>query len=205
MRTTQLDMSGQTARRERAWDSCFNPDYSYVVGGNTRPNIRSRYRQWLTHKFGHWYAQFGRLGLRGLRALHHLVPCRHRPDRGNSLRSARRCKHDPQPSGQTSRHIYNLPHAALHGLKSPRSSMKPRCFHLLAASSWTRPAGGFRFKAGQFNMLLVPGLGEAAISISSDMEDHASHRPYHPHRRQCDHRHQPHERGRCRRGARTVW
>src|SRR4030042_1574419 len=30
---------------------------------------------------------------------------------------------------------------------------------------------GFHFKAGQFNMLLVPGLGEAAISISSDMED----------------------------------
>ncbi len=30
---------------------------------------------------------------------------------------------------------------------------------------------GFHFKAGQFNMLLVPGVGEAAISISSDMED----------------------------------
>ena len=30
---------------------------------------------------------------------------------------------------------------------------------------------GYHFKAGQFNMLMVPGLGEAAISISSDMED----------------------------------
>lgn len=30
---------------------------------------------------------------------------------------------------------------------------------------------GFHFKAGQFNMVLVPGVGEAAISISSDMED----------------------------------
>jgi NAD(P)H-flavin reductase len=30
---------------------------------------------------------------------------------------------------------------------------------------------GYHFKAGQFNMLLVPGVGEAAISISSDMED----------------------------------
>ncbi len=30
---------------------------------------------------------------------------------------------------------------------------------------------GYHFKAGQFNMVLVPGLGEAAISISSDMED----------------------------------
>src|SRR5512136_2971630 len=32
---------------------------------------------------------------------------------------------------------------------------------------------GFHFKAGQFNMVSVPGLGEAAISISSDVEDSA--------------------------------
>lgn len=30
---------------------------------------------------------------------------------------------------------------------------------------------GFHFKPGQFNMISVPGLGEAAISISSDVED----------------------------------
>lgn len=30
---------------------------------------------------------------------------------------------------------------------------------------------GYHFNAGQFNMISVPGLGEAAISISSDMED----------------------------------
>jgi NAD(P)H-flavin reductase len=30
---------------------------------------------------------------------------------------------------------------------------------------------GFHFRAGQFNMVLVPGVGEAAISISSDVED----------------------------------
>ena len=30
---------------------------------------------------------------------------------------------------------------------------------------------GFHFKAGQINMLLVPGVGEVAISISSDMEN----------------------------------
>jgi sulfhydrogenase subunit beta (sulfur reductase) len=59
------DLTGQIARRERLWDSCFNPDYSYIVGGNTRPNARSRYRQWLTHKFGSWYAQFGTSGCVG--------------------------------------------------------------------------------------------------------------------------------------------
>ena len=60
-----IPLNGQTARRERVWDSCFNPDYSYIVGGNSRPNTRSRYRQWLTHKFGSWYAQFGTSGCIG--------------------------------------------------------------------------------------------------------------------------------------------
>jgi formate hydrogenlyase subunit 6/NADH:ubiquinone oxidoreductase subunit I len=59
------DLNGLAARRERVWDSCFNPDYSYIVGGNSRPNTRSRYRQWLTHKFGSWYAQFGTSGCVG--------------------------------------------------------------------------------------------------------------------------------------------
>ena len=63
--TDQVDILGKATRRERLWDSCFNPNYSYVVGGNTRPNIRSRYRQWLTHKLGTWKDQFGVLGCVG--------------------------------------------------------------------------------------------------------------------------------------------
>jgi sulfhydrogenase subunit beta (sulfur reductase) len=61
----QTDVTGRLTRRERFWDSCFNPNFSYVVGGNTRPNIRSRYRQWLTHKLGQWKAQFDVLGCVG--------------------------------------------------------------------------------------------------------------------------------------------
>lgn len=63
--TDQVDVLGKTTRRERLWDSCFNPQYSYQAGGNTRPNIRSRYRQWLTHKFGSWKEQFDILGCVG--------------------------------------------------------------------------------------------------------------------------------------------
>jgi|Deesub1362A_J573_1020465.scaffolds.fasta_scaffold01672_10 ferredoxin len=59
------DLSGETAGRERVWDSCFNPDYAYVVGGSSRPSVRSRYRQWLTHKLGTWMEQFGTLGCVG--------------------------------------------------------------------------------------------------------------------------------------------
>ena len=51
--------------RERVWDSCFNPSYSYQAGGNIRPSIKSRYRQWLSHKFGSWKATVWRPGCVG--------------------------------------------------------------------------------------------------------------------------------------------
>lgn len=58
-------LPGDTIIRERVWDSCFNPDYSYVFGGSIRPNTKSRYRQWLTHKFASWYDQFDTSGCVG--------------------------------------------------------------------------------------------------------------------------------------------
>ncbi len=59
------DLEGQHAERERRWDSCFNLDFSYVSGGPVRRDIRSRYRQWLTHKLASWIDQFGSSGCVG--------------------------------------------------------------------------------------------------------------------------------------------
>ena len=59
------DLTGEHAERMRTWDSCFSVDYSYLHGGSVRPSGRSRYRQWLTHKFGTWYDQFGSSGCVG--------------------------------------------------------------------------------------------------------------------------------------------
>lgn len=59
------DLSGSSVQRDRVWDSCFNPEYSYVFGGNSRPKTRSRYRQWITHKLAGWYQQFGTSGCVG--------------------------------------------------------------------------------------------------------------------------------------------
>jgi ferredoxin len=59
------DLSGENAQRVRRWDSCFNPEFGAVHGGNFRPSIRGRYRQWLTHKFASWYDQFGSSGCVG--------------------------------------------------------------------------------------------------------------------------------------------
>ncbi len=59
------NLSGSETGRERVWDSCFNPSYSYQAGGNIRPSIRARYRQWMSHKFGTWEAQQGTTGCVG--------------------------------------------------------------------------------------------------------------------------------------------
>jgi ferredoxin len=59
------DLSGESAERVRLWDSCYTVDHAYIHGGSIRPTGRSRYRQWLTHKFGTWHDQFGSSGCVG--------------------------------------------------------------------------------------------------------------------------------------------
>jgi formate hydrogenlyase subunit 6/NADH:ubiquinone oxidoreductase subunit I len=49
----------------RQWDSCFNEGHAYLHGHNVRPDIRTRYRQWLTHKLATWHEQYGRSGCVG--------------------------------------------------------------------------------------------------------------------------------------------
>ncbi len=61
--TNSLD--GQSAERVRIWDSCFSKDFSYMHGGSIRFSIKSRYRQWLTHKLSTWFNQFGTCGCVG--------------------------------------------------------------------------------------------------------------------------------------------
>jgi sulfhydrogenase subunit beta (sulfur reductase) len=59
------DLEGNHVDRVRQWDSCFNLDFSYMNGGLVRPDIRSRYRQWLTHKLASWIDQFDTSGCVG--------------------------------------------------------------------------------------------------------------------------------------------
>src|ERR1043166_5111906 len=53
------DLTGDHAERWRRWDSCFNPDFPYIHGGEIRPSTASRYRQWISHKLSTWHDQFG--------------------------------------------------------------------------------------------------------------------------------------------------
>jgi sulfhydrogenase subunit beta (sulfur reductase) len=59
------ELNGQASEHARVWDSCFGEAHGYLHGFNVRPDIRSRYRQWLTHKLGTWHDQFGRSGCVG--------------------------------------------------------------------------------------------------------------------------------------------
>lgn len=60
---TDLDVT--RVERQRTWDSCFNFDFSYMNGGVVRNSVRSRYRQWLTHKLATWHDQFDTSGCVG--------------------------------------------------------------------------------------------------------------------------------------------
>ena len=75
------DLDGRHAERWRRWDSCFNPGFSYLHGGEVRRGTAARYRQWLTHKLATWHDQFGSSGCAGCgRCI--TGAGRHRPDRG---------------------------------------------------------------------------------------------------------------------------
>jgi sulfhydrogenase subunit beta (sulfur reductase) len=51
--------------RFSVWDSCFAEGHSVLGGRPVRSTTRTRYRQWLTHKFGSWIDQFGTSGCVG--------------------------------------------------------------------------------------------------------------------------------------------
>jgi formate hydrogenlyase subunit 6/NADH:ubiquinone oxidoreductase subunit I len=59
------NVAGDEAERSKRWDSCFSEDFSYVAGGSVRASIKSRYRQWLSHKLVTWVDQFGSSGCVG--------------------------------------------------------------------------------------------------------------------------------------------
>ena len=63
--TDDTDLVAGSADRVRRWGSCFERSHSYLHGGAVRLSPKSRYRQWLTHKLGTWWEQFGTSGCTG--------------------------------------------------------------------------------------------------------------------------------------------
>ena len=63
--TDKVELQGDKVERFRQWDSCFTADHGYIHGGGVRPDVSSRYRQWLTHKLASWQDQFDSVGCTG--------------------------------------------------------------------------------------------------------------------------------------------
>ncbi len=59
------DLRGQTAHRDRRWDSCFGLEFSHATPASIRTSTKARYRQWMTHKLATWVEQFGTSGCVG--------------------------------------------------------------------------------------------------------------------------------------------
>ncbi len=60
----RVSLDGDAARSRR-WDSCFGLDFSGLHGHSVRATVKSRYRQWMTHKLATWHDQFGSSGCVG--------------------------------------------------------------------------------------------------------------------------------------------
>ncbi|MDH3540560.1 MAG: 4Fe-4S dicluster domain-containing protein [Acidimicrobiia bacterium] len=60
-----MSLDGSVASMDRRWDSCYSLDFTFMGGRPVRSSVKSRYRQWLTHKVGTWQEQFGQLGCVG--------------------------------------------------------------------------------------------------------------------------------------------
>lgn len=58
-------LDGRSSQHYREWDSCFSQGHSYIHGVTIRSETSQRYRQWITHKFSSWHAQYGRSGCVG--------------------------------------------------------------------------------------------------------------------------------------------
>ncbi len=59
------DLALGQSTQVRVWDSCFSEEHGHIFGKNYRPEIASRYRQWMLHKLVIWRQQYGRSGCVG--------------------------------------------------------------------------------------------------------------------------------------------
>src|SRR5215470_9497835 len=99
------------------------------------------------------------LGVYWLRPVHHLVPRGHRPDGGSGRHSRRNVMTTlapPTPSANP--WVPQL--ATIRGIKKEVPGIQTYELDFNVPTVAAR----FRFHPGQFNMLYLPGIGEAAIS-----------------------------------------
>jgi NAD(P)H-flavin reductase/Pyruvate/2-oxoacid:ferredoxin oxidoreductase delta subunit len=150
--------------RVRVWDSCFTSGHARIHGAQFRPDTRSRYRQWMTHKLAGWVSQFGMNGCVGCGRCISWCPV------GIDIRAELRAI-QASPGPQKLADWLPVAHEWPEVAGDP---MLPQVARVVgverelpdAVTLAVEPAGVFRHAPGQFNMVSLPEIGEVAISIS---------------------------------------
>lgn len=168
-RVEEVATLDDTMARERVWDSCFTDEHSRIHGGHFRPRIGQRYRQWLTHKFGGWVAQFGASGCVGcgrciawcpvgIDVSEELAALREGPRGELALPLAAR-----EAPARVHEHDPMQPRVALVRARVREGSLADVVTLALAAAPGEPD---YVVGPGEFAMLGVPGVGEVPISSS---------------------------------------
>lgn len=178
--TEGSNLDGSETERTRIWDSCFTEKHGALHGSTVRPDIGSRYRQWLTHKFATWTSQFDSSGCTGCGRC--IAWCPVGIDVTEEVAAVTLgAATPPEPTssplsgtGLSGTALGGLLHAYQEPLHAQDETLIPAVGTVAwmtreSADVWTLGieypefAG---FQHGQFNMLSLPGIGECAISIS---------------------------------------
>ncbi|MCG8556502.1 MAG: 4Fe-4S dicluster domain-containing protein [Proteobacteria bacterium] len=161
---TISDTSGVTdgeAGRERSWDSCFGAEHSTIHGAQFRPDVRSRYQQWLTHKLATWTAQFGTSGCVGCGRC--IAWCPVGIDLTVEASTIAAGAGDPVPLPPVQSYA---PRAGDGLVPVPARVLEVhRETHDVVNLVLQAPAG-YAPEHGQFNMLSLPAIGDVPMSIS---------------------------------------
>ncbi len=171
--TQSSDLAGSEAIAGRVWDSCFTLGFARVAGGNFRPRVQDRYRQWLTHKFAGWWEQFGTSGCVGcgrcitwcpvgidVRAELMAVAG---PDRGGV-----ETVEPPAPVAPTARPAENPPISRVPIIsRTVRvSDVRHETPDVVTLHLQTEDASLLTGRPGQFVMAALPGISAPPISVS---------------------------------------
>lgn len=180
--TESSNLDGSHTERTRIWDSCFSEKHGTLHGTTVRPDIESRYRQWLTHKLGTWTSQFDSSGCTGCgRCIAWCPPGIDMPAEAAAIAGggvSRDVNRDVANDALIALGAAPERSALLPPYREPTETITETLVPTTGTVAWKvqetndvwtlgiEYPGMSRFDHGQFNMLSLPGIGECAISIS---------------------------------------